>query len=104
MCVYLAVIKQVKVTCNILTDAKLRPSEFYRPLLQIINIVKNKNKDKAKVKELIATVKENGGLDFAIKKMETYRKEALQILFEFPKSEYRDALELMLNYVIERKI
>ena len=43
-------------------------------------------------------------LDFAIKKMETYRKEALQILFEFPKSEYRDALELMLNYVIERKI
>ena len=70
----------------------------------LINIVKNKNKDKAKVKELIATVKENGGLDFAIKKMETYRKEALQILFEFPKSEYRDALELMLNYVIERKI
>ena len=70
----------------------------------LVNIVKNDNKNKAKVKELIAIVKEKGGLDFAIKKMENYRKEALSLLFEFPKNEYRDALELMLNYVIERKI
>ena len=39
-----------------------------------VNIVKNDNKNKAKVKELIAIVKEKGGLDFAIKKMENYRK------------------------------
>jgi octaprenyl-diphosphate synthase len=70
----------------------------------LVNIVKNDNKNKAKVKELIAIVKEKGGLDFAIKKMENYRKEALSLLLEFPKNEYRDALELMLNYVIERKI
>jgi octaprenyl-diphosphate synthase len=70
----------------------------------LVNIVKNDNKNKAKVKELIAIVKEKGGLDFAIKKMENYRKEALSLLFEFPKNEYRHALELMLNYVIERKI
>jgi octaprenyl-diphosphate synthase len=70
----------------------------------LINIVKNDNKNKAKVMELIAIVKDKGGLDFAIQKMENYRKEALSLLFEFPKNEYRDALELMLNYVIERKI
>ena len=70
----------------------------------LVNIVKNDNKNKSKVKELIAIVKEKGGLDFAIKKMENYRKEALSLLLEFPKNEYRDALELMLNYVIERKI
>ena len=40
----------------------------------LVNIVKNDNKNKAKVKELIAIVKEKGGLDFAIKKMENYRK------------------------------
>jgi len=51
----------------------------------LVNIVKNDNKNKAKVKELIAIVKEKGGLDFAIKKMENYRKEALSLLFEFPK-------------------
>ena len=70
----------------------------------LINIVKNDNKNKVKVKELISIVKEKGGLDFAIKKMESYRKEALSLLFEFQKNEFRDALELMLNYVIERKI
>ena len=70
----------------------------------IINIIKNHNKDKRKILELIMLVKEKGGFDFAISKMEAYRKEALGLLFEFPKNQYRDALELMLNYVIERKI
>jgi octaprenyl-diphosphate synthase len=36
--------------------------------------------------------------------MENYRKQALELLADFPKNEYREALELMLNYVIERKI
>ncbi len=70
----------------------------------IINIIKNHNEDKRKIQELIVLVKEKGGFDFAISKMEAYRKEALGLLFEFPKNQYRDALELMLNYVIERKI
>ena len=70
----------------------------------IINIIKNHNEDKRKILELIVLVKEKGGFDFAISKMEAYRKEALGLLFEFPKNQYRDALELMLNYVIERKI
>tara|TARA_B100000989_G_scaffold278459_1_gene240273 strand:+ start:1269 stop:2246 length:978 start_codon:yes stop_codon:yes gene_type:complete len=70
----------------------------------IINIVKNHNNDKVKVKSLIHLVKEKGGLDFAIIKMEEYKTQALRLLSEFPKNEYRDALELMLNYVTERKI
>ena len=70
----------------------------------IINIVKNHNNDKVKVKSLIHLVKERGGLDFAIIKMEEYKTQAMQLLSEFPKNEYRDALELMLNYVTERKI
>ena len=36
--------------------------------------------------------------------MEAYRNSAMNILLEFPKTKYRDALELMLNFVIERKI
>ena len=70
----------------------------------IINIVKNHNNDKVKVKALIHLVKERGGLDFAIIKMEEYKTQAMQLLSEFPRNEYRDALELMLNYVTERKI
>ena len=70
----------------------------------MLNIVKNHNKDKKKVKELIKFIKDKGGLKFAIKKMEEFRKKAMNILLEFPKNKYRDALELMLNFVIERKI
>ena len=70
----------------------------------IINTVKNHNNDKVKVNALIRLVKEKGGFDFAIKKMEEYKTEAMKLLSVFPKNEYRDALELMLNYVTERKI
>ena len=70
----------------------------------LINTVKNHNKDKVRVKKAIKMVKEAGGLDFAIKKMENYRSEAIKILKTFPSNIYRDSLELMVDYVIERKI
>jgi octaprenyl-diphosphate synthase len=71
---------------------------------EIKNIVKNFNKDRKKVNKLIQLVKDKGGLDFAKAKMEDYQKKALKLLFEFPKSKYRDALEKMVGFVIERKI
>ncbi|GEQ86944.1 polyprenyl synthetase [Patiriisocius marinistellae] len=69
----------------------------------LINSVKNKNHDKKRVKEVITFVKNNGGLEYAIKTMKSYQHKALQILQEYPKSQYRDSLELMVNYVIDRK-
>lgn len=69
----------------------------------LINSIKNYNKDKKRVKEVIAFVKQNGGLDYAIAKMKAFQEEALQLLQSYPKSDYRDALELMVNYVIDRK-
>ncbi|UPS90243.1 MULTISPECIES: polyprenyl synthetase family protein [unclassified Bizionia] len=69
----------------------------------IINSIKNHNKDKKRVNEVIAFVKENGGLDYAIVKMKAFQEEALQILNTYPKSDFRDSLELMVNYVIQRK-
>ena len=69
----------------------------------LINSIKNHNKDKKRVSEVIAFVKDNGGLEYAVTKMKTFQTEALQILQQFPDSEYRSSLELMVNYVIERK-
>lgn len=69
----------------------------------LIQSVKRYNRDKKRVKEVIEKVKATGGLAYAEKKMEEYRQKALEILLEFPKDEYRDALELMVNYVISRK-
>ncbi len=69
----------------------------------LINSIKNHNKDKKRVKDVIAFVKDNGGLDYAIKKMKAFQEEALTILKSYPESEYRNSLELMVNYVIDRK-
>lgn len=70
----------------------------------IINSIKNHNKDKKRVKEVIRFVKSRNGLAYAETKMLEYRDKALEMLSSYPKSDYRDALELMVNYVIERKI
>lgn len=69
----------------------------------LINSVKNHNKDKKRVKEVIAFVKTHGGLQYAEEKMIAFQQEALKLLDVFPTSTYKDALELMVNYVIERK-
>lgn len=69
----------------------------------LINSVKNKNKDKKRVKEVIQFVKDNGGLEYAIEKMISFKNEALTLLIKYPESNYKDSLELMVNYVIDRK-
>ncbi len=70
----------------------------------VINSIKNHNKDKKRVKEVIAFVKEKGGIEYATSKMEEYQQRALKILDSYKESEYKDSLILMVNYVIERKI
>ena len=69
----------------------------------LINSIKNHNKDARRVKEVIIFVKDNGGLDYAISKMKAFQEEALQLLKNYPESQYRESLELMVNYVIDRK-
>ena len=69
----------------------------------IINSVKNHNKDKKRVKEVITFVKSNGGLDYAVSKMKAFQKEALELLETYPESPYRASLKLMVDYVIDRK-
>ncbi|MDO4782593.1 MAG: polyprenyl synthetase family protein [Capnocytophaga felis] len=70
----------------------------------IINSVKNHNKDKKRVKEIINFVRDKQGLSYAEGKMREFQQKALAILSEFPDSEYKAALALMVNYVIDRKI
>jgi len=69
----------------------------------LINSIKKHNKNSKRVKEVIAFVKEKGGLDYAVAKMKQFQKEALLLLENYPESSYKEALVLMVNYVIERK-
>jgi len=69
----------------------------------LINSIKNHNRDKKRVKEVIALIKDRGGLDYAVEKMLHYRNEALKLLEGYPPSAYKSSLELMVNYVVDRK-
>jgi octaprenyl-diphosphate synthase len=69
---------------------------------KLIYIVKNENKDKQKVRFVINTVQQSGGIEYATKKMFTFRDEALAILYEFPQSEVREALEELVRYTTDR--
>lgn len=68
-----------------------------------INSIKNHNKDKKRVREVIQFVKDKNGLSYAEQKMAQFRQEALSLIQNFPDSEYKASLVLMVNYVIERK-
>ncbi|RZJ28263.1 MAG: polyprenyl synthetase family protein, partial [Flavobacterium sp.] len=70
----------------------------------LINSIKNHNKDKKRVKEVISFVINNRGLSYAEGKMIAFQQEALQLISGYPESEFKSALTLMVNYVIERKI
>jgi len=69
----------------------------------LINSIKKYNKDKKRVKEVIAFVKDHGGLEYAVAKMKQFQEEALLLLKDYPESEFKSSLILMVNYVIERK-
>jgi octaprenyl-diphosphate synthase len=69
---------------------------------QIIDIVKNNNNDKKKVKFVIDNVIQNGGIEYASQKMMEYRDKALDILHSFPDSPSRAALEELVRYTTDR--
>lgn len=69
----------------------------------LITSVKRYNKDTKRVKEVINFVKDKGGLIYASQKMVEFQQQALDLLSVYPNSSYKESLELMVNYVIERK-
>lgn len=70
---------------------------------KIIYIIKNQNTNKDKVDYVINQVKILGGIDYAEKKMFTFRDEALDILHCFDDTEVRQALEELVRYTTDRK-
>jgi octaprenyl-diphosphate synthase len=70
---------------------------------KIVYIVKNENQNRAKVDYVLKAVEAHGGIDYTIQKMEAYKKEAMAILYTFPKTEIRDGFEQMVNFVTDRK-
>ena len=93
-------IKEQKMTLPLiysLKNANEKDQKYF------FNTIKRYNNDQKRVKELVEFVKNSGGLDYAISVMKDYQQKAKNILNEFPDSEPKKSLLLMLDYVIERK-
>ena len=68
----------------------------------LISSLKKSKKNKALINQIISLVKETGGLNYAIEKMNMYHKLALGELETFDDCSYKDSLTKMINYVIQR--
>ncbi|WP_027386092.1 polyprenyl synthetase family protein [Chryseobacterium gregarium] len=93
-------IKEQKMTLPLIHTLKIageKDRKYY------FNTIKRYNNDQKRVKELISFVKSSGGLDYAVTVMKNFQQKAKDILNEFPDSEPKRSLQIMLDYVIERK-
>ena len=70
---------------------------------RILRLIKRKNKNQAKVKELVDLVVSRGGLEYAAKMMNEFREKAIARIMEFPESESRTSLIELVDYSTTRK-
>ena len=93
-------IKEKKMTLPLIYTLQVVEKEVRR---KIIYIVKNQNTDRKKVNEVISYVQQSGGIAYAHEKMKQYQQEAINILHSYPDTPARQAMEELVNYVIDRK-
>jgi octaprenyl-diphosphate synthase len=70
---------------------------------RIISIVKNESDKPKKVAEVIAFVKGSGGIEYATQVMKEFEREAYHLLDSFPDSVYKQSLQQLVKYTIERE-
>jgi len=69
---------------------------------ELINIVKNYNEDPKMVKKAVGIVIENGGIDYAHKKMMSLKNEAVELIKDIPDSASKKALIGLVEYTTNR--
>ena len=80
-------------TLNNVSSAKKR---------EMIYILKNENRKKTYIQQIIDEVQQAGGIDYANESMHRYRDEAIALLNEFEHNTYRDALEQLVRFTTDR--
>jgi octaprenyl-diphosphate synthase len=93
-------IKEKKITLPLIHALEQSPDSKKR---YILGIVKNKNKSKADIAEVIHFVSEYNGIEYSVIKMNQYRDKSLAILDSYPESEVKDSLRTFVQYTTARK-
>ncbi len=69
---------------------------------KFVGIVRNESDKPKKVREVIDYVKRSGGIEYALKSMNKFHEEALAILQELPESSYKNSLQQLVQFTIDR--
>ena len=93
-------IKEKKITLPLIHALEQSTNSKKR---HILSIVKNRNKTKTEIKEVISFVSDYGGMEYAEIKMNQYRDKALAILDFYPESEIKESLKEFVKYTTSRK-
>ena len=69
----------------------------------IINLIKNHSHKSEKVAEIIGYVHQKGGIEYATLKMNSFVKEAFDLIESLPPSSYKNSLRDLIQFTIDRK-
>ena len=69
---------------------------------KMVSIVKRKGGSTEELAWLVSEIEKFGGIEYAKRKMEEFRLEALKLLHTFPHNEGRNGLEELANYILTR--
>ncbi len=92
-------IKEKKITLPLIYSLQESKDKEKR---HIINLIRNHNTDKEKVREVIEFVNNKGGIDKSYQKMKEYQEKAYIMLNKFPDNEGRRSLENLVQFTVER--
>lgn len=70
----------------------------------IIDSIQNYKDDKNRIQEIIKIVHKHGGVDYARNKMKEILNKSFKLLKNFPENSYKKDLQLMVDYIVCRKI
>lgn len=70
---------------------------------ELINIIKNHNEDPKKVQIAVNLVIQNGGIDYAQKRMLEIKDQALMLLEDIPNNEAKKALVGLVEFTVQRE-
>ncbi len=97
------------------TGNDIKDKKFTLPLIYALNQaepsrrkamirkIKNGNRSQHVVNEVVQFVKDMGGIEYAIVKMQEYKSSAMEILYTFPESPSRNSLRDLVEYTVSRK-
>jgi len=92
-------IREGKITLPLLYAIKNAPEDEKK---KILSIVFSYDYTDENIQSLISYAKQNGGIDYAYKKIEELKEQAEKIIESVPNPDVREALEATVDYIITR--